>query len=180
VNLPKIILIWGACFLAMELYRPTWLSARTPVLEGAVSVPAVAVSTALPSIATGELWPGAAPCAGADGWHAGAVDWCGAEGTAVHAPVSGTLREVGSYEDATRYGAYVIIETAQGLEIYVGHLNHEDVNPNQIGLGSWVEAGTVLGYLSEFPYSTPHTHIQLRRGGALVQPGAWWNEWEAR
>jgi murein DD-endopeptidase MepM/ murein hydrolase activator NlpD len=123
-----------------------------------------------------ELWPGAAPCAG---WHAGAIDWCAAEGTPVAAPASGTLTSIGSYSDAMKYGAYVILTTAGGLEIYLGHLNHEDVAPG-LNVGQWVEAGTVVGYLSEFAYSTPHTHVQLRRGGALVAPDVWWAAWEGR
>jgi murein DD-endopeptidase MepM/ murein hydrolase activator NlpD len=181
----RLLIFVAAFWLILEVLRPVWLPQRTSAaLAGAfgavaptarpVSAPPVVQA---PSGGRGELWPGATTCAG---WHAGATDWCGAEGQPVHAPASGTLRDVGAYTDAMRYGAYVVIETPGGLEVYIGHLNHEDVNPAGWPIGAHVAAGEVVGYLSEFAYSTPHTHIQLRRGGALVAPDAWWHEWEGR
>lgn len=180
---------WGlvlGALLWLALGRPTWpqLAGQGQALAGAalarVATPVTLVNgTPVPPPPSGgraELWPGAAPCAG---WHDGAIDWCSPEGTPVHAPAGGTLTQVGGYEDAMRYGAYVIIQADSGLEIYVGHLNHEDAAPG-LAVGQRVEAGTVVGDLSEFGYSTPHTHVQLRRGGALVGPDVWWAEWEGR
>ena len=129
--------------------------------------------------AQADLWPGYA-----DGplsvWHTGAFDFVAPEGTPVYAPASGTLATVGSYTDPLRYGAYVMIVTPHDLEIYVGHLNPEDVNPLALPIGGWVAAGTPIGTLSEFPYSTPHAHVQLRRGGQLVGEADWWLVWSMR
>lgn len=149
--------------------------AAAEVLATAVPPPPPVVAGA--SGGRAELWPGAAPCAG---YHDGAIDFCAPEGTPVAAPADGTLADIGSYADTLRYGAYVVLVTAAGLEIYIGHLDHETVNPGGLAVGQWVPAGTIVGYLSEFAYSTPHTHLQLRRGSTLVAPGAWWAEWEGR
>lgn len=150
--------------------------------EAVLVMPAAPIGAPAPigaSAGQAEPWPGFgdAVCAG---YHAGAVDFCAPAGTVVVAPASGTLTEVGAYGDTLRYGAYVIITTPAGLEIYLGHLNHETVNPLGLAVGAWVPAGTPIGDLSEFAYSQPHSHVQLRRGGALIGPGEWWAAWEGR
>jgi biotin carboxyl carrier protein len=114
------------------------------------------------------------------GYHAGAFDWVAPEATKVYAPVCGTFVSQGAYYDDEKYGAYVIILTDRGLEVYLGHLDHETVNPLGLQPGQRIEAGQQIGQLSEFPYSAPHSHIQLRRNGGLVSADTWWTEWDAR
>lgn len=162
-----------------------WRQAKANLAQEATEpAPEPAPSQSEPSVTPSEggraeLWPGATPCAGT-GWHAGAFDWCAPLGTPVHTPVSGTFVSQGAYYDEMKYGAYVIILTDSGLEVYLGHLNHETVNPLGFQPGQRVEAGQQVGDLSEFYYSVPHSHVQLRRGGALVGADAWWAEWDGR
>lgn len=155
--------------------RPTPFTPQPP--------PAVApvVNTAPIPVSGGqaELWPGASVCSGT-GWHAGAFDYCAPEGTVVYAPASGRFVMQGAYDDTLRFGGYVVIQTDSGIELYIGHLRHATTNPLGFRPGDRVEAGQVVGELGPFPYSTPHAHVQLRRNGALVAPGAWWDAWNQR
>lgn len=164
--------------------RPALTGVAAPMSAPGVTVTVTAALSPAPaplaaSAGQSDLWLGYRDGLCAD-YHEGAMDFCAPQGTPVYAPASGTLTEVGSYSDTLRYGAYVIIATPAELEIYVGHLNHETVNPLGLAVGAWVEAGTPIGDLSEFAYSQPHTHLQLRRAGALVGPVTWWAEWEGR
>lgn len=202
----RVAVFWVACMVVLEVLQPVWLPQRpsatlanvfgaAPALPPAANFPkgapqqeppsAAPLPAALPPVpapiaASGgraEILPGGWLCAG---YHDGAMDLCGEEGDPVYAAADGTITAIGEYWDELRYGAYVIITTDSGLEIYTGHLDHETVNPLGLAVGGRITAGQPIGFLSEFPYSRPHTHIQLTRAGALVGPGEWWAVWDAR
>lgn len=123
-----------------------------------------------------ELWPGASICYD---WHAGATDWCAPLGTEVHAPVDCTFLMQGEYWDDPRFGAYVMCTTDSGLEVYIGHMDMATVNPRGFRPGDRIEAGDTIGYIGPH-FITTHVHVQFRRGGQLVSPDAWWQEWDNR
>lgn len=123
-----------------------------------------------------ELWPDASVCTDTR-IHGGAFDWCAPQGTPVHAPWAGTFLEQGFYGDELRFGAYMTFLRDDGLEVYVGHLDQGTVNPHGWKRGDQVEAGQQLGQLGPFPHSEPHTHVQFRRNGVLIQDSdQWWVE----
>lgn len=176
-----LIMAGVVVLIVVSISRP--LTTGRQGLEGRFAVPAPTPPPAPPAAPLPSAGGRAAlslnlwECAG---WHAGAIDFCGEQGEVIYVPASGTITAIGAYSDPMRYGAYVIIETSAGLEIYVGHLNHETVNPLGLAVGDRVAAGDPIGDLSEFAYSRPHTHVQLRIGGVLVGPEAWWETWEGR
>lgn len=131
------------------------------------------------STQAGELWAGATVCAGTP-WHEGAFDWCAPQGTAVYAPHSGTFMGQGVYTDPAHYGAYVMFRRDDGLEIYLGHLNMDNVNPLGWQVGDRVNVGDQVGELGPFPLTEPHTHAQLTRNGNVISEAQWWSEWGAK
>jgi murein DD-endopeptidase MepM/ murein hydrolase activator NlpD len=123
-----------------------------------------------------ELWPGASVCYG---YHDGAMDWCAPLGTEVVSPANCYFSGQGEYHDDPKFGAYMICNTANGLEIYVGHLDMATVNPLGFGSGDFIAAGQVIGYIGPH-FITTHVHTQLKRDRALISPDAWWSEWDNR
>lgn len=86
------------------------------------------------------------------------VDYSCVEGTPLYAPVSGRMF-VGT--QAGGFGAYVRIETGDGLYVYLAHLR--DV---AICGGQHVNAGEMVAYSGNTGNSTgPHLHFEVRMGG---------------
>lgn len=84
----------------------------------------------------------------------------------VYAPVDGTFVGCGSYSDSARIGEYVIYLTYDGYEFYSGHLANT-VLFCQKSVGDKITAGEIMGY-GNANVSGPHTHIQLRKDGQLL------------
>lgn len=75
-------------------------------------------------------------------------------GEPVYAPVDGVFLTTGFYSAPAMYGYYVMYLTADGYELYLGHLD----NVINLEPGSKITAGDVIGYGNELL----HTHVQLR------------------
>lgn len=91
------------------------------------------------------------------GHHYG-TDFGAPDGSVVYAPYDFTVSKIGHYDDAGRYGDYVIGSLGSGGEYYSGHL--KDVS---VTAGQFIKSGEPIGktnYLN-------HTHVQLRIGGVL-------------
>lgn len=95
-----------------------------------------------------------------EGQHGG-VDFSAPPGSPVYAPYPMRVIAVGYYPDSGRKGYYVIGKLSDGIEYYSGHLMALEVVAN-----SDVEGGAVIGHTNEYA----HTHIQMKRGGVLIDP----------
>lgn len=95
-----------------------------------------------------------------EGQHGG-TDFLAPEGSAVYAPYAMRVIAVGYYPAGGRMGYYVIGSLADGVEYYSGHLAAQEVASN-----TNVEAGAIIGHTNEYA----HTHIQMKRGGVLIDP----------
>lgn len=186
---------WGLLLLVLAvlitaIHHPTYgYGIAAPTLRGEVAAQGTLAPTPYPTIESiaqptpapiagqqAELWPGAQPCFD---WHAGATDWCAPLGTPVASPLHCTFLTQGVYHDNPRYGAYVMCESESGVEWYIGHLDMATVNPLGFRPGDRINAGDQLGVVG-WHFITTHVHVQLRRGGHLVGPEAWWGEWDRR
>lgn len=100
-----------------------------------------------------------------DGQHFG-VDMAIADNEKVYAPTDGTFIMCGAYDDAARIGEYVMYLTDDGFEFYSGHLKNTFLFC-QHKAGDHINAGDILGYGNKDVVG-PHTHIQLRKNGQLL------------
>lgn len=92
----------------------------------------------------------------------------------VYAPVDGTFIGCGSYSDSMRIGEYVIYLTYDNYEFYSGHLANT-VLFCQKSVGDKITAGEIMGY-GNANVVGPHTHIQLRKDGQLLDYIEYYNE----
>lgn len=91
------------------------------------------------------------------GQHFG-TDFIANQGSPVYAPFDGIVIKIGHYNDAGKFGDYVMLTLKDGVEYYSGHL--QDVKVRQ---GQQVSAGDELGETNNLN----HTHIQIRINGQL-------------
>jgi len=95
-------------------------------------------------------------------------------GEPVYAPVNGTFISCGAYSDPARIGEYIIYLTYDNYEFYSGHLANSIVFC-QKNVGDPVIAGEIVGY-GNANVAGPHTHIQLRKDGQLLDYMQYYNE----
>lgn len=107
-----------------------------------------------------DAWKNQFPGTPMAGRHGG-TDFSAPQGSAVYAPFPMRVIAVGFYADPGRMGSYVIGTTTNGLEYYSGHLQNV-----QVRRGDDLAAGTQLGETNQYN----HTHIQIKRGGGLIDP----------
>lgn len=87
------------------------------------------------------------------------VDWGTPEGTPIYAAHDG--RVINPPFDAGGYGIWVQVNGVSGWSQY-GHLSRNNIVPT----GTWVRAGTVIGYSGNTGGSTgPHLHMRWRGSG---------------
>jgi len=92
--------------------------------------------------------------------------------TELYAPVEGTVIHAGGDWNRGNYGEAIVIQTATGHRIILGHLNGVSVRP-----GQRVGPGTMLGRTGSTGYgSGPHLHLEVQDGdGNLVDPDAYFD-----
>lgn len=79
-------------------------------------------------------------------------------GTPLYAPRAGTIEKVSF--DAGGYGEHIVLDTIDGLRIYLGHLSEVNVKP-----GQEVAPGQQIGKTGNTGRSTgPHLHYEIRQG----------------
>ncbi|MGY1896210.1 peptidoglycan DD-metalloendopeptidase family protein [Nocardia gipuzkoensis] len=109
------------------------------------------------------------------GMHRGA-DFAAADGTPFYAAQAGTVVRIGA---ASGFGQWLVIdhpsECGAGTTVY-GHM--WDAFATGLQLGSWVEAGQLIGYVGSNGGSTgPHLHFEVHptvwRQGSQLDPMPW-------
>lgn len=92
-------------------------------------------------------------------YHPG-VDFGAPRGTAIYAPLSGTVRATGNTDivpGCLSWGKWTLIDHANGLTTLYAHQDVIGVTP-----GQKVSTGEVIGYIGNTGYSTgPHLHFTL-------------------
>jgi hypothetical protein len=85
-------------------------------------------------------------------------------GTPLYAPRAGVIAKV-AY-DAGGYGEHIVLNTIDGLLIYLGHLSEVNVSPGQN-----VTPGQQIGRTGNTGSSTgPHLHYEIRQGSGRIDP----------
>lgn len=94
--------------------------------------------------------------------HAG-IDLAAPLGTPIYTPFGGRVIKAGP---SSGFGNAVIIATDEGDEILFGHMRILEVS-----VGDRVNAGDLITYVGNEGQSTgPHCHVEIRVGGATVNP----------
>ena len=96
------------------------------------------------------------------------TDIYAAQGTAIVAPVAGTVISVGN---SSQGGNYVKIRGTDGIEYYFAHM--QDSSP--WSQGTKVQAGIFLGSVGttgNASGTTPHLHFTMRKNGQPLSPNA--------
>jgi murein DD-endopeptidase MepM/ murein hydrolase activator NlpD len=92
-------------------------------------------------------------------YHPG-VDFGAPRGTAIYAPLSGTVRATGNTDSVPgcySWGRWTLIDHANGLATLYAHQSVQSVTPGQI-----VKTGDIIGYVGSTGYSTgPHLHFTV-------------------
>jgi murein DD-endopeptidase MepM/ murein hydrolase activator NlpD len=105
---------------------------------------------------------------GGRAYHPG-VDFGVPRGTAIYAPLSGTVRATGNTDlvpGCYSWGKWTLIDHANGLSTLYAHQDVQSVSP-----GQKVTTGEVIGYSGNTGYSTgPHLHFTVyAKGGVSVR-----------
>ncbi|HUG49463.1 MAG TPA: M23 family metallopeptidase [Terrimesophilobacter sp.] len=143
-------------------------AAAAPVSQGALQWP-VPAGTRVAS----PYGPRSSPCSGCSSMHLG-VDFSAPNGAAVHAIAAGTVVEA-SRTDSGALGVYVAIRHVIGGQVIVSGYAHMQVGSMNLGVGSSVSVGQVLGRVGSTGAATgAHLHFEIRVGGTThVDPLAW-------
>jgi murein DD-endopeptidase MepM/ murein hydrolase activator NlpD len=135
----------GRDWPVVEVRAPAQPSGKHPV-TGAMAVSANFYATGSPA------WAGQA-----GGMHLG-TDFAGNPGDNVYMPFDCTFDQTGFYEDAARWGHFLICYFGDGTLFYSGHLQ-DVIQPAQ---GTLIPAGTVIGHIGQLL----HTHVKLEPPGS--------------
>lgn len=101
------------------------------------------------------------------GFHTG-LDFAAPEGTAIRAPVSGTVM-VSSNEGGGPYGNLTKLQVDESTVLYFAHQSMVTVSPSQK-----VIAGEKIGEVGNTGNSHgPHLHFEVRINGTAVDPEVW-------
>jgi murein DD-endopeptidase MepM/ murein hydrolase activator NlpD len=96
---------------------------------------------------------------GGRAYHPG-VDFGAPRGTAIHAPLSGTVRATGNTDlvpGCYSWGKWTLLDHANGLSTLYAHQDVISVSP-----GQKVSTGEIIGYTGNTGYSTgPHLHFTV-------------------
>ena len=94
------------------------------------------------------------------------VDFSAPNGAAVHAIAAGTVVEA-SRTDSGALGVYVAIRHVIGGQVIVSGYAHMQVGSMNLGVGSSVSVGQVLGRVlgSTVAATGAHLHFEIRVGG---------------
>ena len=96
---------------------------------------------------------------GGRAYHPG-VDFGVPRGTAIHAPLTGTVRATGNTDAVPgcySWGKWTLIDHANGLSTLYAHQDLQSVSP-----GQKVSTGDIIGYSGNTGYSTgPHLHFTV-------------------
>ena len=122
----------------------------------------------------GMIWPVEGPITSGFGgrdigagyeYHPG-IDISVAEGTSIHAALSGTVVFTQSEAESGGYGNYTCIDHGGGLSTCYAHQSEFLVSP-----GQHVSQGQVIGLSGNTGYSTgPHLHFEVRIFGEVTDP----------
>lgn len=105
---------------------------------------------------------------GGRAYHPG-VDFGAPRGTAIHAPLAGTVRATGNTDlvpGCYSWGKWTLLDHANGLSTLYAHQDVISVSP-----GQKVSTGEIIGYVGNTGFSTgPHLHFTVyAKGGVNVR-----------
>ncbi|MCY0924941.1 M23 family metallopeptidase [Streptomyces sp. H27-H1] len=105
---------------------------------------------------SGSMW--------SSGHHTG-LDFAAPTGTPVKAVGSGKITSAGW---SGAYGYRIVLELPDGTEIWYCHLSSMSVTAGSVGAGDTIGRVGATGNVTG-----PHLHLEVREGGATVDPLAW-------
>lgn len=105
---------------------------------------------------SGSMW--------SSGHHTG-LDFAAPTGTPVKAVGSGKITSAGW---SGAYGYRIVLELPDGTEIWYCHLSSMSVTGGSVGAGDTIGRVGATGNVTG-----PHLHLEVREGGATVDPLAW-------
>jgi murein DD-endopeptidase MepM/ murein hydrolase activator NlpD len=117
--------------------------------------------------------PRSSPCSGCSSLHEG-VDFSAPSGAPVHAIANGVVVEASKF-DSGALGVYVAIKHVIGGQVIVSAYAHLQAGSMNLGVGSQVAIGQVIGQVGNTGASTgTHLHFEIRVGGTTpVDPISW-------
>ena len=117
--------------------------------------------------------PRSSPCSGCSSLHEG-VDFSAPSGAPVHAIANGVVVQASTY-DSGALGVYLAIKHVIGGQVIVSVYAHLQAGSMNLGVGSQVAIGQVVGQVGNTGASTgTHLHFEIRVGGTTpVDPISW-------
>lgn len=104
----------------------------------------------------GSMW--------SSGYHTG-LDFAAPTGTPVKAVAGGKITSAGW---SGAYGYRIVLELADGTEIWYCHLSSMSVTSGAVGAGDTIGRVGATGNVTG-----PHLHLEVRKGGSTMDPLAW-------
>ena len=91
----------------------------------------------------------------------GAVDWFGKAGTGVRTPWAGEVVEVKASRGNTGQVFGGVVKVRDPITGYVFVVRH--IDPAKFKVGQEIDAGTVIGGITDWKSGSPHAHIEIWR-----------------
>ncbi|MFK0255257.1 M23 family metallopeptidase [Streptomyces sp. NPDC090445] len=104
----------------------------------------------------GSMW--------SSGYHTG-LDFAAPTGTPVKAVGAGKIISAGW---SGAYGYRIVLQLADGTEVWYCHLSSMSVTSGQVGAGDTIGRVGATGNVTG-----PHLHLEVRKGGSTVDPLSW-------
>ncbi|MEU6315272.1 M23 family metallopeptidase [Streptomyces sp. NPDC047014] len=105
---------------------------------------------------SGSMW--------SSGHHTG-LDFAAPTGTPVKAVAAGKITSAGW---SGAYGYRIVLQLADGTEVWYCHLSSMSVTSGSVGAGDTIGRVGATGNVTG-----PHLHLEVRKGGSTVDPLAW-------
>ena len=163
-RLNAILGLWGQALLFGELEPPADYTQRAEERKGQEFVPlrnGVARPIAVPTGRRSEFMlpdgPEGADAPGGKNFHGG-EDWFAPAGTAVRAPVDGTIVESRERKKSSGQVFGGVVE-ARGADGKIWVLRH--VDPKGVAAGSTVARGQIIAVVSAWTGGATHAHIEV-------------------
>ncbi|WP_256987788.1 M23 family metallopeptidase [Streptomyces sp. BR123] len=104
----------------------------------------------------GSMW--------SSGYHTG-LDFAAPTGTPVKAVAAGKIISAGW---SGAYGYRIVLQLADGTEVWYCHLSSMSVTSGEVGAGDTIGRVGATGNVTG-----PHLHLEVRKGGSTVDPLSW-------
>lgn len=129
---------------------------RLAALAGSYSLPTSAYTLTSHYGDSGSMW--------SSGYHTG-LDFAAPTGTPAKAVAAGKITSAGW---SGAYGYRIVLELADGTEVWYCHLSSMSVTSGPVAAGDTIGRVGATGNVTG-----PHLHLEVRKGGSTVDPMAW-------